>query len=361
VTGGLLRIGFAGANAERGWAQLAHLPAIRALPGLEIHAVLNRTQQTADAAAAVFGAEKAYTDGAAFVSDPDIDIVAVTVRVPEHRGIVLAALAAGKHVYCEWPLGRDLAEAEEMAQAAKDSGLHVAIGTQGVLAPAMRHAAALMRDGAIGRALNLRVVSSTVGWSRRIMPFYTYLEDKTTGATLSTIAGGHTLAAVEAVIGSYIEIDARNTTTRQNVRIHGTDEPVAELCTDHVLAIGRHASGCVSSVEIIGGTADTPFCFELRGTKGTLAVTSDHLGGYQCGQLIVTTNPASVPQPEAAVPDLKADPGNVSELWSSFAADIRNNTRYTPDFGAAVRLHRVLAAIDSAAETGRRVILQEAE
>lgn len=361
MKGGPLRIGFAGANAERGWALVAHLPAIQALPGLEIHAVLNRTAQSADAAAIAFGASKSYTDPAVFVSDPDIDIIAVTVRVPEHRALVRAALAAGKHVYCEWPLGRNLAEAEEMAQAAKDSGLHVAIGTQGALAPAMRHAATLVREGAIGRALNLRVVSSTVGWSRRIMPFYAYLEDKTTGATLSNIAGGHTIAAVEAVIGPYVEIDARNTTTRQNVCIHGTNEPVTELCTDHVLAIGRHASGCVSSLEIIGGTADTPFCFELRGTKGTLAVTSNHLGGYQCGQLTVTTNPPSAPQPEPAVPALTADPGNVAELWSSFAADIKNNTRHTPDFDSGVRLHRVLDAIDAAAEMGQRGLLQGAK
>ncbi|WP_284259079.1 Gfo/Idh/MocA family protein [Acidocella aquatica] len=354
-----LRIGVAGANAERGWAQLAHLPAIRALPGLEISAVLNRTQQGADAAAAAFGAAKAYTDIAALVNDPDVGIVAVTVRVLEHRAIVLAALAAGKHVYCEWPLGRDLAEAQEMTEAARDNPVHVAIGTQGPLAPAVRHAAKLVREGAIGRPLKLSVVSGCGGWGALTLPNYVYPEDKRNGATLSTIPDGHTIAAIEAVIGGYAEIDARTTTTRDEVHIYGTNDTVEQLCADHVLVIGRHSSGCVSSQEVVGGTVDTPLCFVLRGTKDTLTITGTHPGGYQCGQLTVATIPAAAPQPESIVPLFVDAPANVAELWGACAADIRNATRIVPNFDAAVRLTRVLDAIDRAAETGRRVILED--
>ncbi len=352
-----LTIGFAGANAERGWAQLAHLPAINALTGLQVGAVLNRTPESASAAAAMFGTEKAYTDPAKLTGDPDVDIVAVTVRVPEHRAIVLAALAAGKHVYCEWPLGRNLAEAQEMADAARAAKVHVAIGTQGPLAPAIRHAAQLVRAGAIGRPLSLRVVSASGGWGPRIFPGYTYLEDKRNGATLSAIPGGHTLAAIEAVVGAYAEVDARNTVTRENVRVMGTDEPVPEPCVDHVLVIGRHASGCVSSLEVVGGSGDTPFVFELRGSKGTLTISGHHPGGFQCAALTVTTKPASAAQPEPAAAGLTADPVNVAELWAAFAADIRNGTHLVPDFGFAVRLHRLLDAIDTAGQTGQRVNL----
>lgn len=352
-----LKVGFAGASAERGWAKSAHLAAINAVPGLQIGAVLNRTQEAADAAAALFGAEKAYTAPAALVGDPDIDIVAVTVRVPEHRAIVLAALTAGKHVYCEWPLGRDLAEAQEMQSAARRAGAHVVIGTQGVVAPAIRHAALLVREGAIGRPLNLRVVSPSAGWGSRIMSSYAYLEDKRNGATLSTIPGGHTLAAIEAVIGTYTEIDARNSVLRQNVSISGSDSLVAEPCTDHVLVIGRHSSGCVSSLEVVGGTSDTPFRFELRGAKGTLVISGQHPGGFQCAELVVTTNPPSPPQLDPAAPGLTADPVNVAELWARFADDIRDGTHSVPDFDSALRLHHVLVAIDEAAETGRRVTI----
>ena len=165
-----LRLGIAGANPERGWFRDAHFPALKALPGLAIHAVSARTQEIADAARAAFGATTAYADSLALARDPDVDIVAVTVKVPEHRAIVLAALAAGKHVYCEWPLGRDLAEAEEMAAAARAAGIHAAVGLQGANAAAVRHAAQLVREGAIGRPLNLRVVSSTAGWGAAAPP-----------------------------------------------------------------------------------------------------------------------------------------------------------------------------------------------
>jgi predicted dehydrogenase len=79
--------------------------------------VATSSQETADAAATAFGAKKAYGKATGLFQDRDIDLIAVCVRVPDHRELVLGALAAGKHVYCEWPLGRNLAEAEEMASA----------------------------------------------------------------------------------------------------------------------------------------------------------------------------------------------------------------------------------------------------
>ena len=181
-----LRIGFAGANAQRGWAVDAHLAAVSALPSLAIAAVSARTQQIADEAMTRFGSETAFADSCEMARDPDVDIVAVTVKVPEHRAIVMAAIAAGKHVYCEWPLGRDRDEALEMADAARAAGVHVAIGLQGENALAVRHAAQLVADGAIGRPLSLRVVSPTAGWGAESPAHYAYLQDKRNGATLGT-------------------------------------------------------------------------------------------------------------------------------------------------------------------------------
>ncbi len=56
------------------------------------------------------------------VASPEIDAVAVVVRVPSHYEPTKAALEAGKHVYCEWPLGRTTAEAVELAELAKAQG-----------------------------------------------------------------------------------------------------------------------------------------------------------------------------------------------------------------------------------------------
>ena len=351
-----LRLAVAGANPERGWFRDAHFPALQTLPGLAVHAVSARTQEIADAALKAFGAQTAYADSLAMARDPAVDVVVVTVKVPEHRAIVLAALAAGKHVYCEWPLGRDLAEAEEMAAAASQAGVHAAVGLQGANAAAVRHAAKLVREGAIGRPLNLRVVSSTAGWGTAAPPNYAYLQDRSNGATLATIAGGHTLAMIEAVAGPLEHVSACNSILQDQVKIIGTDEVVKRSCADHMLILGRHAGGCVSSVEIIGG-ANIPLRFELRGSEGTLEIAGHHPGGYQCGHLTITTNPPSPPQPDAPDAGLEGNPFNVAQLWAQFEGDIRSGTRSVPDFAAAVRLTRLLDAIEQASDQGRDVLV----
>jgi predicted dehydrogenase len=114
-----LGVGIIGAGAERGWAKLAHVPAVQQLAGLEIVAVASGSQAKADAAAKAFGAKASYADGKDLIQDPNVHIVTIAVKVPDHRDLVLAALTAGKHVYCEWPLGRNFAETEELAKAAQ--------------------------------------------------------------------------------------------------------------------------------------------------------------------------------------------------------------------------------------------------
>jgi predicted dehydrogenase len=183
------RIGIVGGNATRAWAHDAHVPALKKMADrFTIEAVSARTQELADEANAAFGGNRAFGDSLALVRDPDIDVVAVSVKVPEHRAVVLAALAAGKHVYCEWPLGRDLAEAEEMA-AAVPKGTHVMIGTQALSAPAVLHARKLIDEGHLGELQVCRVFSPTGGWGDSAPPHYAYLQDKANGATLETIAG----------------------------------------------------------------------------------------------------------------------------------------------------------------------------
>ena len=114
------RVGIVGVSTERGWGTTAHIPALRALSDVfEIAGVANTSLTSAKAAAAAFGIPRAFENVAELVASPDIDVVAVTVKVPYHREVVTAALEAGKHVYCEWPLGNGLAEAIELAELAR--------------------------------------------------------------------------------------------------------------------------------------------------------------------------------------------------------------------------------------------------
>jgi len=114
-----IRVGIVGANPQRGFASIAHIPALQALPEFEISAVCTTRQDSADAAARHYGAPLAFCDPARLAQHPDVDLVTVSVKVPDHYGPVMAAIEAGKHVYCEWPLGRDTGEAAEMLAAAE--------------------------------------------------------------------------------------------------------------------------------------------------------------------------------------------------------------------------------------------------
>jgi predicted dehydrogenase len=114
------RVGIVGLEPGRGWAARAHVPALRALSdSYEIVGVANTSVASAQRAAAALGLPRAFNDVAELVSAPEVDIVTVTVKVPHHLEVVKAAIEAGKHVYCEWPLGNGLVEAEELAELAK--------------------------------------------------------------------------------------------------------------------------------------------------------------------------------------------------------------------------------------------------
>src|SRR3954466_8082105 len=102
-----LGVGIIGVSPARGWAATTHIPALRALPNYEISALSAHGADSAPAAGEACAVSAVFSDHEQLVTQPDIDVVAVTVKVPHHRELVSAALAAVKAVYCEWPLGRD--------------------------------------------------------------------------------------------------------------------------------------------------------------------------------------------------------------------------------------------------------------
>ena len=118
-----LRVGIVGADASgQGWAPLSHLPALKLLPEYELAAVCTAHADTAAAAAAKYGVARAFHDYNAMLAEPDLDLVSVVVKVPSHREVVIAALNAGKNVYCEWPLGANLARGGRDGRARRRQG-----------------------------------------------------------------------------------------------------------------------------------------------------------------------------------------------------------------------------------------------
>src|SRR5438477_1705093 len=157
-----LGVGIIGVSPVWGWATTAHIPALRALPNYEIRALSTRSAESARAVGKMFNVGAVYSDHQQLVIQPDVDVVAVTVKVPHHQELVSAALAAGKAVYCEWPLGRDLDDAGAMAVLAADQGVRTVVGLQARQAPAIGFIQELLGDGYGGGVLSTTMVGLSI-------------------------------------------------------------------------------------------------------------------------------------------------------------------------------------------------------
>src|SRR3989442_10955999 len=135
-----IRVGIIGANPDRGWAAQAHIPALKSLSDdFEITALSTSRRESADAARKLFGVPLAFDNHQELVNNDAVDVVAVTVKVPYHLELATAALKAGKAVYCEWPLGNGLNEAETLAAPAKKKGVLAVVGLQARSSPAVAY------------------------------------------------------------------------------------------------------------------------------------------------------------------------------------------------------------------------------
>src|SRR5467141_252045 len=195
-----LGVGIIGVSPTRGWAATAHIPALRALPNYEIRALSAQSAESARAAGEAFGVSTVFSDHELLVAQPGIDVVAVTVKVPHHRELVSAALAAGKAVYCEWPLGRDLDDARAMAVLAAERGVPTVVGLQARQAPAIEFVRELLGDSYVGEVLSTTMVGLSVPGDV-VVQANAYMLDETNGANALTIAVAHGLDTLNNVLG----------------------------------------------------------------------------------------------------------------------------------------------------------------
>lgn len=358
-------VGIIGVSPGRSWAALAHIPALQALPDFQIRALSTTRQESASAAAAEFGVAKAYDNHHALVNDPDIDLVVVTVKVPHHLELVTAAIAAGKNVLCEWPLGNGLAEAEAMTALARDKGVIGAVGMQARSAPAMRYVRDLVAQGYVGTVLSSTLVASGMNWGAFIDQPNAYTADKTNGATMLTIPFGHTLDAVAQTLGEFASLDAVLANRRDSFTLvdDGSRQPMT--AKDQIVVSGVLESGAVMAVHYRGGYCrGTNFRWEINGTEGDIVATAD--GGHaQMFPLTLTGGrgedqalaPLPVPAEYKWTPDLPPFAENVAQAYVLLAGDLRDGTSHCPTFADAVRRHRLIDAVERAAASGQRIAL----
>lgn len=350
-----IRVGIVGADTKASWAKVSHVPAIKDLPGVRLAAVATRRERSAREAAEAFGADRWYSDPFAMIRDDRIDIVTIAVNVPAHRELVLMALAAGKAVYCEAPLGRSVAETKEMAREVRSH--HTAIGLQGRHNPAVRRAAELVSLGRIGRPLSARIVSPTFGFGPEIPAAHDIFNRPSSGANLLTITGGHALDLVEAVLGPIVEVDARTEIRWPLVKLTDTDVESVRATADYIGVLGKTRSGVAFTADIEAGVSpeNIRFSFEVRGSDGWLSLTSNHPYGFQFGDLKLTSNLAFVEPDTAAVSDGTIETAiNVGEVYAQLVRDLHEGTYRTLGFQHALHNARLIEAVMNSAKRGVR-------
>ena len=361
-----LGVGIIGVSPVRGWAATAHIPALRALPNYEIRALSAHSAESALAAGDLFGVSAVFSDHTQLLAQPGIDVVAVTVKVPHHRELVSAALAAGKAVYCEWPLGRDLEEARAMAALGAERRVRTVVGLQARQAPAIEFVRELLSDGYVGEVLSTTMIGLSVPGDVVIQP-NVYMLDGNNGANILTVAVGHSLDTLNHVLGEFADLSAVSAIRRPLITAEKTREQIVKTAADQIAVVGTLTSGATASVHIREAVAGgIGFLWEINGTDGTLRITADAAlpeifpltvagarGGGEPTELAV---PAALTQKWPALASLEGTPAfNVGRAYAAFAADIENGTHTVPDFADAVRRHEVIAAIERSAASGERV------
>src|SRR6266852_3638078 len=359
-------VGIIGVSPSRGWASTAHIPALRALPKYENRALSANNAESARAIGEAFGVSAVFSGHEQLVTQPDIDLVVVTVKVPHHRELVAAALAAGKAVYCEWPLGRDLEDAGAMAALAAEQGVRTVIGLQARQAPAIAFVRELLSDGYVGEVLSTTMVGLSVPGGVVGQP-NAYMLDRNNGANALTIAVGHSLDTLSYVLGEFADLSAVSELRRPLITIEETGEQIVKTAADQIAVIGTLTSGATASIHVREAVAGgTGFLWEINGTGGTLRITADAAypeiypltvaGAHGQDQPAELAVPAALAQKWPALTSLEGTPAyNVGRAYAAFAADIDNGTHTVPDFADAVARHEVIAAIERSAASGERV------
>jgi predicted dehydrogenase len=358
-----IRLGFVGANVRANWASQSHYPALLASPDVELTAVCTTRPESAAEARAAFGAKLAFDDFRAMAASPEIDAVAVVVRVPLHYEPTRAAIEAGKHVYTEWPLGRTTAEAAELAALARAKGVQTAVGLQSRVSPTLLYMKELVETGYVGEVLSCHVATMRDGALARPSS-RTWQRDASLGANTLTIANGHVIDALRFVVGNFTRVACLVTTQARHWYETDTRQMVEVTSPDNVLVSGQLVSGAVASVHV-GAVpwAGSGFRLEIYGREGTLVATGNV--SSQRGETLRlqgargthTLSDLAVPERFVYVPaDFPSgDPFNVGQMYALFAEAIRTGQSRLPTFDTAVDLHRFVDTIKQASDTGREL------
>ena len=357
-----LRVGFIGANGR--WGPSAHAPALQRLPETELYAVCTAHADTAQAAADKYGVKHAYSDVKTMGKDPQVEAALVAVRVPAHYVLAKAAMEAGKHVYCEWPLGANTKEAEELAALGRKLKVQTMVGLQRRASPAYQFLRDLVKDGYVGQVLSVNMAMMGSGVLTRTSD-RTWQRDVTLGANTLTITFGHAMDALCMVVGELTEVSAVVATQVPQWFETDTKKFVDVTSPDNIMLTGRLEGGAVVNASVcVQPYHGSGFRLEIYGKDGMLTMVGGGEAGQEVKRKIMggkkddkALQELPVPEQYKTVPEEVRGLGpsyDVGQMWVNFSKAIRTGARIEPDFDHAVRRHRMLDAIVRSSQTGQR-------
>lgn len=358
-------VGIVGLHPDRGWAMLAHVPALQASEDYEIVALSNSNAEAARLAAQKFGIPNAFTKLDDLLACPEVDLVVVTVRVPQHFEIARAAIRTGKAIYVEWPLANGLDEALALERLAKLRRSIVAVGLQSRASPEVRYVRDLIKQGYVGEVLSATLVGSGILGGDMIPESFAYTLDPSNGASILNVAFAHAIDSACYALDSQMEdVMATLKIRRRSAQVIETGATVEMKAADQIAVAGTLSTGTLLTAHFRGGMSRaTNFSLEINGTLGDLVLTST-LGYPGVGSTTIlggqgddaTVAELALPAAYTTVANLGMG-ANVYRNYALLASDLKTGSRTAPGIDQAVGLHRLLNAIERSASEGTRQTL----
>jgi predicted dehydrogenase len=261
-----LRVGVIGV----GWGSLVHVPAYRAVSEYEMVALCGRRPSSVEAAGARLGVTDLSTDWEAFIQRDDLDVISISAPVGMHREMLLASLAAGKHVMCEKPLSMDGPQGWEMVRAAEASGLVTGVCFENRFSPQRLALWDFVTSGGLGQPYFAATLATAPYWhpSRGEQSEWMYSQAEG-GGYLNGMAS-HELDYLQTLLGRAVAVAADvRTVVAERPRPDGST--LAVDADDTSSLILRLESGAVATVStsVVGLHANSAV-FELLGSANTV-------------------------------------------------------------------------------------------
>ena len=250
-------------------------------PQLSILADVN--EAAAKQGAQKLGYARWTNDWRTAVTDPDIDVVDIVTPNMLHFEVAMAAIAAGKHVYCEKPLATTAPEAKAMWQAARDAGVTTLVGYSYLGNPGVRFAKQLAQDGTLGEIWSIHAHFLVDANADPLLPRTWHYEHSKAGLGALGDIGSHVVSLVLALGGPITKVFADLSTVikeRPFVESAGSygsnalpGAPLVEVENDDIATVlGKLTNGGTAVIEANRVSNGHPFDlgFEILGSKGSI-------------------------------------------------------------------------------------------